>query len=91
MNSVSPTRVGCQPTDPRAEFRLQNHNMEDITASLADNALAWSPQSGLWVLAGNLQLHSGVSSCSLRLPSGETRKQLVSINFIKPIVLIPPR
>ena len=91
INSQSPTRVGCQPTDPRASFSLLNHNAVDITDSLADNSLAWSPQTGLWLLGGKLKLHSGVFTCLLRSVGRNITKQMVRIKFIEPIYLIPPR
>ena len=56
----SGTFIGCKPTDPDAEFRLKNGNNLDITSSLEDNHMAWSPQSGLWILKGKLHLHSGL-------------------------------
>ena len=89
--SSSPTRVGCQATDPRATFRLQNHNMEDITDSLREAELAWSHQTGLWVIRGNLEFHAGVLTCSLSLPGGRTMKQRLTVNLIKPADLTPPR
>ena len=90
-DSSSPTRVGCQATDPRATFRLQNHNMEDITDSLAEKELAWSHQTGLWVIRGNLEFQAGVLTCSLSLPGGRTMKQRLTVNLIKPADLHPPR
>ena len=89
--SSSPTRVGCQATDPRATFRLENINMEDITDSLGEAQLAWSHQTGLWVIRGNLEFHAGVLICSLSLPGGSTRQQRLTINLIKPPDLTPPR
>ena len=89
--SSSPTRVGCQATDPRATFRLENLNGEDITDSLGEMQLAWSHQTGLWVIRGNLQFHSGVLTCSLSLPGGKTKKQMLTINLINPPDLTPPR
>ena len=43
---------------------------------LAEQQLAWSPQTGLWVLAASLNLHSGVFTCRLRLGDRE-QQQLV--------------
>ena len=59
-SSRTGTFIGCKPTDPEAVFRLENGNNVDITASLEDNHMAWSTQSGLWVLQGKLHLHSGL-------------------------------
>ena len=91
INSKSPTRVGCQPTDPEARVSIFNHNQVDITDSLAKNSLAWSPQTGLWLLGGRLVLHSGMFSCLLSRPGYNDSKQMVQINFIEPVFLIPPR
>ena len=90
-DSTAPTRVGCQATDPRATFRLKNHNMEDITDSLGEKELAWSHQTGLWVIRGDLESQAGVLTCSLSLPGGRTNIQRLTINLIKPPDLTPPR
>ena len=90
-DSSSPTRVGCQATDPRATFRLQNHNMEDITDLLAEKELAWSHQTGLWVVRGDLESQAGVLTCSLSVPGGGTSRQRLTINLIRPADLSPPR
>ena len=90
-DSSSPTRVGCQATDPRATFRLQNHNMEDITDSLEESELAWSHQTGLWVVRGNLEFQAGILTCSLSVPGGSTGQQRLTVRLISPPHLTPPR
>ena len=52
----------------------------------------WSAQSGLWVLRGKLQLHSGLFKCYLT-SGGRTQKQMVYISLlgITDITLPSPR
>ena len=73
-----------------------NGNNVDITDNLVENMMAWSPQTGLWILEGKLHLHSGMFTCKLTVPG--TKKSITQTQriFIKLIgggetTLISPR
>ena len=80
-DSKTPTNIGCRPTSPNAELRIQNFNNIDITEELEQNLMDFSPQTGLWVLKGRLHFHTGLFRCHLKL-DGKEQTQLLFLNLL---------